>query len=632
MICVLKKALTSTSFAIITLALGSSFGTGGCAGPSATAKPANGSKPSPTPPSPTPTPGPIPTGGDGGGSAVASVAITPDAASATTGSSLQLTAIVTGTTADKSVSWQALSGQITPSGMYTAPTDAGTDTITATSQSDVSKTASVEITITAQVTANGELPAFPGAEGGGAAAVGGRGGAVFEVTNLKDAGPGSFRVCLEAKGPRTCIFRVSGLITFHSRVHVSSPFLTVAGQTAPGGGIVIGGADQKGEQLLISTHDVVVRYLTYDGNNPNTPTGPDTGTVCCEMASGNIYNVVWDHITTRWTGNKAFPVVSNVAGMGIHNTNIQWSLVYEPNKTHAVGIGTVYVSQGSGMATTDDDAHHNMFVTVDHRLPLSQSGRNVRWVNNIVYNWGQFAALSMGGVQTDYIGNKYVDGAGCISSGCLNYSNVHVFLANGNGADPADETGSPNGDNETGPSMYLLNNTGRAGSKRGSAMVTPTHQANDAGQLSMTQQGAECGEGCDPNSQGDWPSRWLRSSPLPKQVFPIIADDVNKLDSVLLPTVGNSQHLDCNGNWVGSRDSEDQRIISVYQNHQPDDLFYGQHKSPSISAGSACDESMHDGIPDQWKSKKGLSTTDPNLHKQQAPNGYTWLENYLNGQ
>jgi hypothetical protein len=58
----------------------------------------------------------------------------------------------------------------------------------------------------------------------------------------------------------------------------------------------------------------------------------------------------------------------------------------------------------------------------------------------------------MGGVQTDYIGNKYVDGAGCISSaGCLNYSNTHVFLANGNGADPNDQTGSPYGDNETGP-------------------------------------------------------------------------------------------------------------------------------------------------------------------------------------
>jgi hypothetical protein len=160
-------------------------------------------------------------------------------------------------------------------------------------------------------------------------------------------------------------------------------------------------------------------------------------------------------MSARWMGNKAFPLVSNVSGMGIHNMNIQWCLLYEPNVAHAVGIGTVYVSAGSGMATTDDDAHHNMFVSIDHRLPLYQSGRNVRWVNNIVYNWGQFTALSMGGVQTDYIDNKYVDGNGCVTSGgCLNYTNSHVFLANGNGCDPKDPVGDcPNGDNQTGPTL-----------------------------------------------------------------------------------------------------------------------------------------------------------------------------------
>ena len=460
----------------------------------------------------------------------------------------------------------------------------------------------------------------------------------MEVTNLNDSGTGSLRACIEASGPRTCVFRVSGLITFLSRAQISNPYITIAGQTAPGGGIVIGGPNQKGEQIFVSTHDVVVRYLTYDGNNPNTPTGPDTGTVCCEMASGDIYNVIWDHMTARWMGNKAFPLVSNSANNNIHNMNIQWSLVYEPNVTHAVGIGTVYVDQGgSGLATTDDDAHHNMFITVDHRLPLNQSGNHVRWVNNIVYNWGQFAALSMGGVQTDYIGNKYVDGNGCLTSaGCLNYSNTHVFTANGNNCDPTDETGDcPDeggaNDNTQAPSMYMLNNTGRTGATRGSAMVTPTNAANDSGQKSMTQQGSECGEGCDPNATGPWPSSWYRSSPLPAEQFPIVADPVTNLDSVLLPTVGNSQHLDCTGKWVSNRDSQDTRIIGVYQNNQADDLFIGQFSAPAIPAGTACTESLHDGIPDQWKSANGLSTTDTNLSSEVAPNGFTYLENYLNG-
>jgi len=485
-------------------------------------------------------------------------------------------------------------------------------------------------------TPNKALAAFPGAQGGGASSLGGRGGAVIEVTNLNDSGTGSLRACLEASGPRTCVFRVSGLITFLSRAQISNPYITIAGQTAPGGGIVIGGPNQQGEQIFVSTHDVVIRYLTYDGNNPNTPTGPDTGTVCCEMASADIYNVVWDHISARWIGNKAFPLISNVPGKGIHNMDIQWSLLYEPNVAHAVGIGTVYVSTGSGMATTDDDAHHNMFVTVDHRLPLNQSGRNVRWVNNLVYNWGMFAALSMGGVQTDYIGNKYVDGTSISlagQGGALNYTNSHVFLANGNGCDPKDPAGDcPNGDNQTGPTLYLLNNTGRTGATVGSAMVTPTNVVNDAGQKSMTAQGWEAGDSGNPNSSGPMPASWFRSTPLPAEPFPIVADDVSNLDNVLLPTVGNSQQLNCDGTWVSNRDAQDTRIIRVYQNKLADDLFHGQFSAPAIPAGTPCVESLHDGIPDQWKTAKGLSTKDPNIYKSTAPNGYTWLENYLNGQ
>ena len=584
---------------------------------------------------------------------VTSISVSPNTASVSTGGTKQFSASVQGTVTDTSVTWTAALGTINSSGLYTAPAKAGTDTVTATSNAQSNKSASATVTVTASapapappssnpsssVTCSGSnCPAFPGAQGGGAAAAGGRGGVVMEVTNLNDSGTGSLRACIEASGPRTCVFRVSGMITFLSRAQISNPYITIAGQTAPGGGIVIGGPNQKGEQIFVSTHDVVVRYLTYDGNNPNTPTGPDTGTVCCEMASGDVYNVIWDHMTARWMGNKAFPLVSNSANNNIHNMNIQWSLVYEPNVAHAVGIGTVYVDQGgSGMATTDDDAHHNMFITVDHRLPLNQSGNHVRWVNNIVYNWGQFAALSMGGVQTDYIGNKYVDGNGCLTSaGCLNYSNTHVFTANGNNCDPTDETGDcPDeggaDDNKQAPSMYMLNNTGRTGATRGSAMVTPTTVANDSGQKSMTQQGSECGEGCDPNATGPWPSSWYRSSPLPAEQFPIVADPVTNLDSVLLPTVGNSQHLNCTGNWVSNRDTQDARIINVYQNNLADDLFIGQHSAPAIPAGTACTESLHDGIPDQWKSANGLSTTDTNLSSEVAPNGFTYLENYLNG-
>jgi len=106
------------------------------------------------------------------------------------------------------------------------------------------------------------MPAFPGAEGFGAESLGGRGGRVIEVTNLNDSGPGSFRdACLQT-GPRTVVFRVSGTIELQSRLGLSEEhsFLTIAGQTAPGGGIQTKGFDVA---LVDGIHDVVIRYMKF---------------------------------------------------------------------------------------------------------------------------------------------------------------------------------------------------------------------------------------------------------------------------------------------------------------------------------------------------------------------------------
>src|SRR5439155_27335202 len=100
------------------------------------------------------------------------------------------------------------------------------------------------------------LPAFPGAEGGGAFTPGGRGGRVIAVTNLNDSGPGSFRAACEAEGPRTVVFRVSGTIALESKFKIVHPYLTIAGQTAPGDGICI-----KNYQVNFDTKHLIIRYL-----------------------------------------------------------------------------------------------------------------------------------------------------------------------------------------------------------------------------------------------------------------------------------------------------------------------------------------------------------------------------------
>jgi len=476
------------------------------------------------------------------------------------------------------------------------------------------------------------LPAFPGAQGAGAASVGGSGRAggapkVYEIVNLDDQGgtcnedkcSGSLRFCLEGSGPRTCVFRVSGRISPQSRLAIYNPYVTVAGQSAPGGGIVLGGATQNGEVIFISTHDVVMRYLTYDGNNPNTPTGPETGTVGFEIASGNAYNIVLDHISARWWGNKAFPLLSNDVG-NAHNITYQWILAYEPNESHPVGVGSD-ATAGSAFLTTEIDFHHNLFADIDHRVPFINGGRNIRWINNIVYNWNHYAALSNGGAQIDYIGNKYVDGN-------LSRDKVHEFLANGNNDDPKDLSDncidSNPCDNPGPPGLYFLNNVGRHN-------ATATTVPNDDGQIAMTRQGWEGGETGDRNSTGPMPSNWFRKEPLPAEKFPIQVDSVTGLDSVLPATVGNSQRLDCDGNWASNRDVHDARIIEQYKTRGKGAAFSGQFSSPAIPAGAPCDSSLHDGIPDAWKRAHGLSLTDRELWSRKAPNGYTYLENYLNG-
>ena len=104
-----------------------------------------------------------------------------------------------------------------------------------------------------------------------------------EVTNLDDSGAGSLRECIEASGARTCIFRIAGLITQRSDLIVNNPFLTIAGQTAPGE-IVLGGPGNKGFALRVSTHDVVIRYITISPDDARNA-----------FRSGNRHGWVWRH-------------------------------------------------------------------------------------------------------------------------------------------------------------------------------------------------------------------------------------------------------------------------------------------------------------------------------------------------
>lgn len=239
------------------------------------------------------------------------------------------------------------------------------------------------------------IPAFPGAEGAGAMTPGGRGGRVIFVDNLSDAGPGSFREACEAKGPRIVIFRVSGLITLLRPIQIKNPFITIAGQTAPGDGICL-----RNYTFIIATHDVVVRYIR-----------SRLGDLSAEQADSitlvsGAENVVIDHCSASWSVDEALSLSGNVL-----NVTVQWCLIAEAlNKSkHAKGThGYGSLSRATGLISW----HHNLWAHNKARNP--RLGDNygqppyptfdVR--NNVIYDYGDIASgLTQGVLKVNYVGN-----------------------------------------------------------------------------------------------------------------------------------------------------------------------------------------------------------------------------------
>jgi len=450
-----------------------------------------------------------------------------------------------------------------------------------------------------------DVPAFPGAQGGGAAATGGRGGKVIEVTNLNDSGDGSLRACISAEGPRTCVFRVGGVIPVGVGLRAYKGDLTIAGQTAPGGGITLDGSKvTKQAVLFLSASNVIVRYLTIRvGNGPTHSPGPSTGAVAFQVANAQCHDIIFDHVTASWWDNKGLIFVSNYVGPNTKITT-QWSMFYESHAGHPVGpsiSSNPEKGQGFDNLETDLDYHHNLFSDIGHRIPQLWN-RSTRWVNNIVYNWDFYASQLLGQINADFIGNKY-------KAGPLNgQAQKSEIEATSKGAF----------ENPGAPTLYLLGNIG------------PNQRNPNGDQWVMAAQI----RGENGKETGPIPRTWRRSEPLPAEPYPISADPAQELDTKILPTVGNSLRLDCDGKWVMRRDSVDQRIISEYKRGSEGDFYsYAdfEHQIPWLVTGTACDDSDHDGIPDAWEKAHGLNPNDPTDAQKLNADGYTNLEHYLNG-
>lgn len=214
--------------------------------------------------------------------------------------------------------------------------------------------------------------AFPGAEGFGRYALGGRGGKVLFVTHLNDDGPGSLRAAVETQSPRTVVFKVSGIIELQSPLRITHPRITIAGQTAPGDGICL-----RKYPLVISADDVVVRFL-------RVRLGDQAGKLMDGIDISNAENVIVDHCSVSWTLDEGVNTYH-----GTKNITMQWCLISE-------SLNDSYLQDGHGFAASlggkNASFHHNLFANHAGRNPsiageTSNPTIDLDFRNNVVFNW-----------------------------------------------------------------------------------------------------------------------------------------------------------------------------------------------------------------------------------------------------
>lgn len=437
---------------------------------------------------------------------------------------------------------------------------------------------------------SGIVVAFPGAEGFGRNSVGGRGGVVYFITNLNNSGTGSLRACVDASGPRICIFRTGGTISLTSELVIRNPYITIAGQTAPGDGITIRHASGATfyTTVTIATHDVIMRYIAIRRGSGG---GGDALGIYAEGVD-KVYNVMIDHCSLSWGVDE----VGN-SWYAPHDYTIQWTIISEglDCSTHPKGCHSNGWMLGSYAANNektipgayDLSFHHNLMAHNGSRTPLVKTAGLSSVVNNVIYNTdGTFSHVDMENqlvkVLADYINNYFKYGPDT-DSGKEAIKMLHpeskgadVYVSEGNILERLD------GKKYYGTQLGMIDPN-----------VPPYLVSNQIGNSYVTTTSAE------------------------------------RAYTDVLTDVGSNKGLNCNGQFFGRRDAHDWRIINDVLNKTgkiiDDESEVGGWLT--LNAGSPCSDADNDGMPDGWESLYGDLSPNEDLDND----GYTNIEEYLNG-
>jgi len=433
--------------------------------------------------------------------------------------------------------------------------------------------------------AAGPTPAFPTAEGAGKWTIGGRGGQVYEVTNLNDSGTGSLRAAIEASGPRIVVFRVSGTITLESLLELTEPYITIAGQTAPGDGICL-----RDYEFRIAADQVIVRHLrcrvgdeVIPADDPNCPDS---------LSVTDGHNIIIDHCSASWSVDETLSVSLSYQfpySPTLGEVTVQWCIISESlhDSVHVKGphgCGSLIKSGWDNNYTF----HHNLYAHHDKRLPSvgnyndyldDPDGWTIDFRNNVVYNWdddyaGYYDADDNGVVKKNFIANYYIQGPQSDNDYAFRERCPHSRnYFSGNWMDdvlPADPW-----------SLVIWYNL-------------------DAGEIATIKQSE------------------------PFDVEPVTTHSADEAYTLVLAGAGAT---------LPARDSVATRIVIEVQSGTGGIIDDEQEVGgwPVLESTTPPTDPDHDGMPDSWETARGLNPSVDDSAGDRDDDGYTNIEEYING-
>ena len=436
--------------------------------------------------------------------------------------------------------------------------------------------------------------AFPTAEGYGKFTKGGRGGVVIEVTNLNDSGEGSLRAAVDAEGPRTVVFRVSGNIELESSIRIKNPFITIAGQTAPGDGICL-----KNHQLSIDADHVIIRYI-------RVRTGDVSGNDYDAISGRYVSNVILDHVSASWSVDETMSIYR------VDSVTVQWCIISESM------FGSNHIKGNHGFGGIWGGNH----TTYHHNLLAHHASRNPRWGsgvgftdyrNNVIYNWGYNSCY--GG---ERIENSYPDR--------FNFFQVNM-VANYYKPGPATEPG---------PISYRIANPSFIEGKEvhGLWFIDQNVMVGNNEVTSDNWKGVHTKNDMIAHKKlrldNPWPSMAINQQTAEEAFGIVLAQSgalLPKRDVIDQRIINETKNgtATYEGNYEEIRKVADLSKITGIIDSQKDVGGW-----PELKSSPAPKDSDHDGMPDEWEKNQKLNPKDPGDRNKINRDGYTMLEVYLN--